>query len=588
MPSPQNTVTTLASAPLVVASTAAAVCGMQGIAQWGPENDPFLVTSPSEFVVKAGPRNATYPLLFDAAMTFFKHGGQRLYINRTVGSGAARSAHTTQVNATDTIVLNGRYKGARGNTLAKKFTRTDIPAGTVASVVAAGSTTSFPVTASQRFQPGDQVSFTEGADVKRGIVASVTGTSIVLAAAITVPVGGYNTTTTILIENYRLDVYDSNVLVGTYLNLQTSPVSPFYFVNVIGVDDFRLIDAAMFAPPPSFAANVDTRPATDASPVALTSGADGSTPTDSDLKGTQAGQTGIWAWERARDAIILSAPGIMSIPSVTVAVYKEALALEAFRQNKSPVAFIVDIPAASSDSAAKTFWSTTLAATSRGIATWYPWVTVKDFTTNLNVQRPTSPYVMGLTAAAQKAVNIAQPAAADFGKLQDVVTTELQPPLTEGDTRYDVLYEAGINGVIKIDGRSSATLYGNVTADVLGSFREFHLMLVFIYAHREIKRITSFVSFRFNDAETRQTVERVVRSYFRDLYRQGVLDGASEDEAFFVQCNEQNNDESVRAQRKIKARYGLRVKHVGEMVEQTLEQDVRALAKVLGVLSPYY
>lgn len=519
-------------------------------------------------------------------MTFFKHGGQRLYINRTVGSGAAQSTQTTQANAQDTIVLKGRYKGLRGNTLAKKFTRTEIPAGTVASAIVAGSATTFPVTASQRFQPGDQVSFTEGADVKRGIVASVTGTSIVLAAAITVPVGGYNTTTTILIENYRLDIYDSNILVSTYLNLQTSALSPFYFVNVINVDDFRLVDASLFSPAPTFAANIDTRPASDATPVLLTGGLDGSTPTDTELKGTQATQTGVWAWERARDAIILSAPGILSIPSVTVAVYREALALEAFRQNKSPIAFIVDIPSGSSDTAAKTFWTTTLAATSRGIATWFPWVTVKDTLTNLNVQRPTSPYVLGLTAAAQKAVNIAQPAAAEFGKLQDIVTTELQPPLTEGDPRYDVLYDAGINGVIKIDGQSSATLYGNVTADVLGSFREFHLMLVFIYAHREIKRITSFVSFRFNDAETRATVERVVRSYFKDLYRQGVLDGKSEDEAFFVQCNDQNNDESVKAQRKIKARYGLRVKHVGEMVEQTLEQDTRALAKNLGLLEP--
>lgn len=580
MASPSNKVTTKATTPLVqTINLSTEICGMQGVALWGAEDNPFLVTSEAEFEEKAGKRSAAFPMLYDSAMAYFRNGGKKLYVNRVGSSGAAKSGNITQAAAQDTLTMSGRFKGARGNTIAKKYTRTSLPAGLVAAVVVAGSTSTIPVTAPSRFNIGDQVAFVEGADTKRGVVSAINGTNLVLAQAITVPVGGYTLATTVTIENYRLDVYDSNVLRSTYLNLQTSPLSPFYFVNVIGQDDNRIIDLVLAAVPPTFAANTDTRPTTDTNPVLLTGGVDGSTPTDAEIKGTQAAFTGIWAWDRIRDVLFISAPGILSIASTTVAIYKEAEVFERYRQNLSPVIFIADPPAALSPSQMKVWWTTTLAATSRGMSTWYPWLKVKDPVTGLLVARPPSGFIMGKIVSAQKTKNIAQGPAGDYGKLDSTVYgTELDPPLQEGDIRYDDLYDVGINGIIILEGSSAANAWGNQTADYLGQFAEWHVTTVFAIAQRELKKLTRFVNFQFNDTDTQDQVERVVRSYFRQLFSKGVLDGANEEEAFFVICNEDINTESIKSQRKLVARYGLRVKHLAEFVEQTLEQDTRALA----------
>lgn len=585
MPSPKNTVTTVAKRPVQTVGQATEIAGMQGIAAWGPEDDPFLVTSMTEFEEIAGPRIAAFPMLYDSASAFFTNGGRRLYINRTLGVGGAASSQTTQANAQDTIVNKGRYKGARGNTISRKYTQTSIPAGTVASAVVAGSTTVIPVTAPNRFNIGDQVSFTAGADVKRGIIAAINGTSIVLAQAIVVPVGGYSTTTTVLIENYRLDVYDNNVLKSSYFNLQTSPLSPFHYATVVGNDDYRIMDSVPFSPAPTFAANTDTRPSTDANPVLLTAGADGATPTDAAFKGTSAAFTGIWAWDRKREVLFLSAPGILSIAGITVDVYKEAEVFERYRQERSPVLYIVDPPSAQTPAQMKTWWTTTLAATSRGMSVWYPWLRRRDPITGLVVARPPSGYIMGLIVEAQRLVNIAQAPAGDLGNIRGVLGTELDVPLQEGDARYDDLYDVGVNAILRFEAASPAKAYGNKTADSLGSFSEFHLTVVFAIAQREVKKRTSFVNFRFNDRETRAQVTRVVRGYFQELYRAGVLDGDSEDQAFFIQCDESNNPPSARAQRKLFARYGLNVKHLAEFVFQTLEQDTRAIDAELGSLA---
>ncbi len=559
---------------------------MQGFATWGAADAPFQVTSSTEFEEKAGPRSATFPMLYDAAMEFFRRGGKRLYINRTAGVGAAQSTVTIQANATDTLVLKGRYKGARGNTIARKITRTSFPAGT-ATTLAAGSATVIPVASPGRFSVGDQVSFTTvpGADVKRGIVAAINGNTLVLAGAITVPVGGYDTTTLVAIEAYSIAIYDNNELKKTYTSLQTSPLSTSYFVTVIGNDDYRLIEATLFSPAPTFAANVDTRPASDTDPVLLTGGSDGATITDTDIKGTSSAHTGVWAWDGERAPLFLSMPGIMSIASVTVGVYKEAEVYEMYRQAKQPFQFIVDPPQGLSPSGMKTWWTTTFAPTSRGIAGWFPWIRTRDSVTNALIARPPSGYIMGLIANAHQKINMATPPAGEYGIISGVIGTDLDSPLQEGDAAYDDLYSVGVNGILKFDD-APAKAFGNTTADVKGSFGEFHAVTVFNVAAREIRNRTGSIAFKGNTAETRSTVTRLAQSLFRGWWtpsRNSILDGATEEEAFYVICNESNNPPSVRANKRMRTTYGLNVVHCVEVLEQTLEQDTRALESEIGL-----
>lgn len=582
--SPQNSLTLKAKTPVVLPGLATSIGGIQGFTTWGLEDSPFLVTSMAEFEDFAGPRNATYPMVYDSAIAYFNQGGRQLYVNRTIGASAAKATVTIQANSQDLMVFSGRYKGLRGNTIARKITRTSAPAGTVGAVVAAGSATVIPVSAPGKFSVGDQVLITEGASNLRGIVTAINGNTIVLAGAITVPVGGYTTATTITIEHFTLEVYDNNLLKKSYFFLQSSPLSAKHFATVVGNDSYRLADATLFSPAPTFAANIDTRPANDTNPVLLTGGTDGSALTDSDLKGSSSSYTGIWAWDKVREVVFLAIPGAMSLSGITVAVYKELEVYEIYRQTRQPIQAIIDPPQGLSPSAMKTWWTTTLAATSRGVATWFPWLIVKDPVTSAQVARPPSAFVMGRIAAAHRDANIAQPAAGEtFGDLVGVIATDLATPLQEGDARYDDLYPVGINVIIRVDAQSPARLFGNTTANVNGAFGEFHVVTVFAIIWRELKRRTSFVNFKSNNKDTRDKVELVSKGYLRGLYKAGVLDGNNENEAFYSICDDSNNTAQVKASRKLVARHGANVVHAVEFADQTLEQDTRAVDAEIGL-----
>jgi phage tail sheath protein FI len=61
-----------------------------------------------------------------------------------------------------------------------------------------------------------------------------------------------------------------------------------------------------------------------------------------------------------------------------------------------------------------------------------------------------------------------------------------------------------------------------------------------------------------------------------------VLQGASDDEAFFIVCDSTNNTAQVIASNKIIIRIGLAFQHPSRFVEITLEQDTRAVEAALA------
>jgi phage tail sheath protein FI len=90
-------------------------------------------------------------------------------------------------------------------------------------------------------------------------------------------------------------------------------------------------------------------------------------------------------------------------------------------------------------------------------------------------------------------------------------------------------------------------------------------------------------NFELNNDATRARVVRNVSSVLRGHWRNGLLVGKKEQEAYFVICSaEDNNDPVVQASRKLKVRIGVAVAHASEFVDITIEQDTRALDAALS------
>jgi hypothetical protein len=78
---------------------------------------PVLITSLGGFEDKMGARLATSPL-YDAAETFFREGGTRMYVSRVVGPAAAVATHNlADASAAVSLTVNANSPGVWGNSL---------------------------------------------------------------------------------------------------------------------------------------------------------------------------------------------------------------------------------------------------------------------------------------------------------------------------------------------------------------------------------------------------------------------------------------------------------------------------------------
>jgi phage tail sheath protein FI len=114
----------LNTAPINGAAAASAAGAVLGAFAKGP-NAVTLVTSWYEFTKRFGGYNAAYPATF-AVGSFFKNGGTELYVRRILPANAGTASVAIPIDhegSDDLIVLESSNKGADGNNLRVKFTK---------------------------------------------------------------------------------------------------------------------------------------------------------------------------------------------------------------------------------------------------------------------------------------------------------------------------------------------------------------------------------------------------------------------------------------------------------------------------------
>jgi uncharacterized protein len=183
-------------------------------------------------------------------------------------------------------------------------------------------------------------------------------------------------------------------------------------------------------------------------------------------------------------------------------------------------------------------WRRRFDATSAGewAALYYPWLKVPDpFDLQGGLRAvPPSGHVAGVYARTDRRTGVHKPPANEVveGAGDVVVTTD--------DLAHGELNEQGVNVIRAWNARGLRVAGARTLSDAV-EWRYVNVRRLLSMIEEAIDEDTQWAVFEPNTADLRSEVDRVARSFLDGLWRQGMLDGATAEDAFFVRCDETTN-----------------------------------------------
>jgi uncharacterized protein len=169
------------------------------------------------------------------------------------------------------------------------------------------------------------------------------------------------------------------------------------------------------------------------------------------------------------------------------------------------------------------------------VAAYHPWLKVsrRDDTRDALVPMPPSAVAAGIIAKQEIALGVPQGPANVLGAEVVNVDDEVTP------ARHDELHPEGIN--VYLRERDGIRLTAARTLSRDPAFRQLSVRRLMTMIHRALERQMQWVVFEPNNTDLRLEVRLALQSYLRQLFRIGAFRGATEEQAFFVTCDETNN-----------------------------------------------
>jgi phage tail sheath protein FI len=190
---------------------------------------------------------------------------------------------------------------------------------------------------------------------------------------------------------------------------------------------------------------------------------------------------------------------------------------------------------------------------SKYAAFYYPWLRVVDplrSTVSITRDIPPSGHVSGQYAKTDFEFGVHKaPANAPLVWVQDVT-------ITVNDAVHGLLNPAGINAIRPLNGRG-IRIFGarTVSSDSDWTFVNVRRLLMMI--EKAIDVATQWAAFEPNDMLTRAKLQLSLSSFLISLWQRGALMGATAEQAFFVKCDEENNQPNDRDQGRLLAEVGV-------------------------------
>jgi phage tail sheath protein FI len=162
-------------------------------------------------------------------------------------------------------------------------------------------------------------------------------------------------------------------------------------------------------------------------------------------------------------------------------------------------------------------------------ALYYPWLKIYDPLANALVYAPPSGHVTGLYARTDQDIGVHKAPA--NAVLRDVLDLQF----TVGKGQQDVLNPKGINAIRAFPNRG-IRVWGARTISSDSPWRYVNVRRLFIMLEQSIDESTQYAVFEPNDVPLWNRLKAAVTAFLTVVWRQGALQGTTQDEAFFVRC----------------------------------------------------
>jgi phage tail sheath protein FI len=167
-------------------------------------------------------------------------------------------------------------------------------------------------------------------------------------------------------------------------------------------------------------------------------------------------------------------------------------------------------------------------------AFYVPWITIADpLSPTELVDTPPSGHIAGVYARTDAQRGVFKAPANE--RLNGAVNVNRS--LSRAD--QETLNPAGVN-CIRLFAREGVLVWGARTIGP-GEWRYVPVRRLFSMVEKSIAQSTRWIVFEPNDRTLWKSIVRDVRAFLLMLWREGALMGKTEDEAFFVQCDEETN-----------------------------------------------
>jgi hypothetical protein len=168
-------------------------------------------------------------------------------------------------------------------------------------------------------------------------------------------------------------------------------------------------------------------------------------------------------------------------------------------------------------------------------AAYHPWLVVaRDDTSRRGlVNVPPSAVAAGIIAAREIAYGI------PHGPANEIARQVVKPLVFVTPKEHDFLHPLSIN--VYLQEPLGVRLTAARTLSLDRSWRQLSVRRLMLMLRRTLLREMQWVVFEPNTPSLRRELTRMISSFLRRLYRLGAFTGATEDQAYFVRCDEDLN-----------------------------------------------
>lgn len=164
-------------------------------------------------------------------------------------------------------------------------------------------------------------------------------------------------------------------------------------------------------------------------------------------------------------------------------------------------------------------------------AFYYPWIAMSDPQTGARKTVPPGGHVLGVYARSDVERGVFKAPA------NETLRGALELEFDINDDTQSVLNPRGVNAIRQFPGRG-IRIWGARTMSSNALWKYVSVRRLFIFLERSIYEGTQWVVFEPNDVALWDRVSDTLRLFLRSQWRQGALFGRTEEQAFFVTCNE--------------------------------------------------